>query len=540
MSRTRRIAAELIACAIVSAAAWLLYRAVLRQYWLFDDAFNILYVAAHRPLDYLVHPNVWQQLPMRMYTPLLMISNEADLGAFGLNAHGWYVHHLVAFIIAAVAIYGVARLCLSRVEAVAVALLFVCAPNVSEWVQQLMVRHYIEGTIAAAMAVALYVIGERRDSFALRASSAIAYLVASLCKEVFVPLPVVFLARARNREEARGTWPLFAAAAIYVVWRRWMLGTFFGGYGWAVRTSDYPHLLMTLPVKMIKTIAGGEDVVACVVLIVMLAIVLWTVIAKRDRAFALLAIALAAATLLPIVPVSTEMQRRYTVVPWLALVALFFMALPRMPRMTRAISLIVVVFASVVLNRADWRTSSRDMRVMSEEARLFVSLGSNGTLVGPHIPPAALGSLRQLKETFLDRVGSANWYYDAIYLCSHDVAARDLWMVDAHAHRHRLDTTNVEISARTICTSAGAATFRAHFHREGDALFWRLAPGDGRYNFLLGEGEQMFHMPAQAGFVVGDMKTLALRIRHDRADGTTEYSPLLNLDFTKSNEAHWP
>ena len=145
-----------------------------------------------------------------------------------------------------------------------------------------------------------------------------------------------------------------------------------------------------------------------------------------------------------------------------------------------------------------------------------------------------------MKEALLGGVAGTSWYYDPIYLCSHDLTAREIWSVDAHAHRQRVDGAKAIASAQAVCGHAGAASFRARFQREGDALFWRLSPTNGRYNFLLGEGEQMFRMPPEAGFVVGEMKTLALRIRHERTDGTTEYSPFLHLDFTKSNEAHWP
>ena len=143
-----------------AAATWGLYGRVLRLWWTNDD-FYALHVLHGRSLaEAFLSPGVWRQ--SRMFTPLLMLSFDADLLAFGLRPEAFYAHQLVALAAAAAALVAVLRLWLPWTLALLAALLFLAGVPTIAWAQELLVRHYAEGLILAAFATRLFVLSLRR------------------------------------------------------------------------------------------------------------------------------------------------------------------------------------------------------------------------------------------------------------------------------------------------------------------------------------------------------------------------------------------
>jgi hypothetical protein len=112
----------------------------------------------------------------------------------------------------------------------------------------------------ALAAVFCYVRALRRDGNALSLLAAVFYLAASLAKEIYVPLVVLFiflaLPRPRPARLLAPPLPQLAAFFAYLAWRFYMLGNLGGGYGWTVQAADLPRLGLTLPLKLALAIAG--------------------------------------------------------------------------------------------------------------------------------------------------------------------------------------------------------------------------------------------------------------------------------------------
>jgi hypothetical protein len=86
------------------------------------------------------------------------------------------------------------------------------------------------------------------------------------------------------------------------------------------------------------------------------------------------------------------------------------------------------------------------------------------------------------------------------------------------------------VRARHCASIRSAAPLNASFRFTGEDLFWDLGPyDDGRYRFVLADGVEAYDMPRRAGFKVGRLAVLPLRIEYESPAGWITYSPELRL-----------
>jgi hypothetical protein len=102
--------------ALIAACVTLLYAPILGLWWTYDDAFLLRYVITHHPRGYLFSPRIWQEIPQQLFTPVLTLAYDADVVLFGIDARGYYAHHLLELIGFAVLVYAVSRLWHERRE----------------------------------------------------------------------------------------------------------------------------------------------------------------------------------------------------------------------------------------------------------------------------------------------------------------------------------------------------------------------------------------------------------------------------------------
>src|SRR5215212_5891962 len=298
---------DLLAALVPLLAVAALYRKVTRLWWTYDDANTLHTVIDRAPADYFYRADVW---PQKLFTPLLMVWYEAMLALLGLAPAKWYVPHLFFFAASALALYCALRLYLEPLASCVGALLFVASVPVCSLITELSGIHYFQAVLFGALTVITYVKALRTNRFAWTIVSAAIYLVAMLAKEISIPLVavLVLLPDRDLRARIRYAIPHALAVLIYFVWRYAVLGVLLGGYGWAVAPSERPALLTSLPKKVVLALAGVNVTLGVAFLCVTL---IGVVLAMRNRrALALTLVAIAVA-ILPALPVSKEMQRRY-------------------------------------------------------------------------------------------------------------------------------------------------------------------------------------------------------------------------------------
>jgi hypothetical protein len=415
--------------AALAVLIWLLYRKVTRLWWTYDDAYTLHVVTTHTFRDFFVSADVW---PQKLYTPLEKSAYKLQLAWFGMNTVRWFTLHLFVAWAAAMGVYAAARCYFRPVAAFVSAVLFAASVPICSQTTELGSTHYFQAIALGGLALVLYVRALRTSRYSLAIASAALYLLAMLAKETVVPLAVLLIALPDRDVRTRARYAAGHALALlaYLAARRAVIGTLFGGYGWAVERAEWPSLLLALPQKFILGMAGKGVVVGAILLIVIAIGVAASLRNRRAIVVFVVASFLAAG---PVVPVSKEMQRRYVVMPWLCL-SIAFVAGVETLRRRRAVAAILLIAApalAIAANRQEWRYEFARTKRMSDEARVFFDLPSNGLLRAPIVPPAAMGELTWLKTDYAKHAAGAGWFYDDIYVCGHDTVGKRLWQYDA-------------------------------------------------------------------------------------------------------------
>lgn len=514
-----------------------LYRKATRLWWTYDDAFY-LKVSALRPWTAgFTESDVW---PQKLFTPLLTVTYELLAETAGPDPDRWYRVQLALLASCGMAVFLALRLYVRTIPAFAGALLFITGPPLCSFATQLMVVHYLEAVLLGTGAVIAFVVASRRRSTALGMLSAALYFAAMLAKEIAVPLPalLLFLPERTWRDRARHLLFHAAAAGGYLVWRYAMVGTLFGGYGWAIAPQEIPSILAALPWKVITASAGAGLGVGLVALALLAMGGQRAIRSRRALAFALVTLLFAVA---PIVPVSKEMQRRYVVMPWLWACVVFVAGADAMRRGPRNALLTAAAAVVIVANRQEWAAEyGRSLR-MSEEARAYMRLDSRSMLRLPAVPPAAMTELRWLKEEHFRRARGTLWFYDDLYLCHANLDGFRVFQY-VPARRSVVEVTaRIPEVARSYCSSIRQdAPLQAEFRHRGESLFWSFGPYErGRWSVLLGGGLQAFDVPRRDGFRLAGVPGLTLRIRYQSPEGWVTYSPELALDFARQPDFAW-
>lgn len=504
-----------------------LYRKVTRLWWTYDDAYNLHLVIENRLRLFFTDGALW---PQKLFTPMEPVSFRAQLSAFGLATERWFAAQIALFTLSALAVYAAARAWFAPAEAFVSTTFYVVAVPIVSLVPQLSATHYFIAIALASVAVILHMRGHRL-------LSALFYLVAMLAKETVIPLAVVlfFLERGDWRQRARHVAPHIVALAIYMAWRRAVIGTIAGGYGWAISRGEWPSLLASLPKKMIVAMAGAGlgSGIALVVLLVIGAL-----LALRNRhAIALFVVAMIVAVG-PILPVSKEMHHRYVLMPLIVLSFAFVAGIRTHKRL--GVLMLIAPLLALVVNRQEWSPEYARIKRMSDEGRTFWDMPPNTLLRDPIMPPAAMGELEWLKTQYAHRPAGAAWFFDDIYLCANDVAGKRVWQFVPQRRGVEEVTRSIPDAKRAFCASVRDAPLSADFHYRNDALFWTFGPyRDGQYRVVFANGVQAFDVPRSDGFRLPGVPGLTMRVAYKAPAGWVTYSPEIALDFRARPTERW-
>jgi len=314
-----------IAGAVAGTIAVALCSGGLPLWWMADDTQVLKQAAAHRFWEYFTVPSAWRELTPFNLTPWLTALYDLDLFLFGLAPAGFYAHHLALCALLAVTIPMVLRLWLPPVWAGAAVLFFVLSPCYTENVYYLMTRHYGEGLLWSLWALFCSVKAQRTRRLQWAWAGAGFYAAASLCKEIYVPLVLLLpllsaedggaaasLRPAEIRKRLPFFTPFLVTAVTYLLYRRWMLGHWVGGYPaqdhFGVSWTHVNHLLL----------ADHWWIGAGAATLALLGIV-GPVARRGERAFLAVLTVLAAAA--PLYPVLPALSRRHLFLPTFLLAA---------------------------------------------------------------------------------------------------------------------------------------------------------------------------------------------------------------------------
>lgn len=466
------------AAVVIALAVAALHGEALRGWWLNDDPQVLLQAERTSTLQLFAEPDAWRMLSTSNYTPLVTMSFEADLRAFGLQPARFYLHHLFSLSILALLFHLLLRDRFGGRAAAAGTLLFLLMPVTFIVARSLMLRHYVEG---AAFACASLLVWSRRGDLRGSVIASFLYFAAMLAKEVYAPLPLLFLAVEMERRDAsqRG-WRIvalrFAApsvfAAFYLALRTWMLGSA-GGY-----ESPDAGAMLRLPIDILRAALVDPQGPAGWWMSVILALFVfvsgrrwgW----RRTLPVTLLATLFA---LLPLLAVAGAVESRYAFVP-LLLAAFAASAFASTGRLATGIVVLVAIIVGMKGVAAS-NDFERWARQQEAEGRYVFGQPSSAPVLLGESPGWYLAGLRDL-----DQDGSPRFVLSRDALILGIVPTDHVVRATAEGVRP-LDpalVSEIEGARRLRDTALPVA---ATFERSGATLSWMIEPEcDCEFRFI--------------------------------------------------------
>lgn len=521
MMRATRVRSVLTTAApllLVPALVLVLFRKVIRLWWMYDDPFQLRMLRDVGLGSLLTTKEFYGG--SSVFTPLLILSLKLDHLLFGVQAPGFYAHQLASLVLMLLLEYWLLRLWCAPLPSLAAVIVTVAGAPLQQIVPLLMCRHYIEGALFAIAATIAYVLAMRGKGSP--AFSAVLYFAAACAKEVFLPLPLLLavIPAGTLRARLRALRGHAVAAAVYAVWRIAAVGFDVGSYGVLGNRGERWQQLVMLPWKIVRELAGSGNAAgwATVVSVTACAVLVFV----RHRAARGPIAAAFVLSFLPLLPLAAAVERRYAFTLWLvAAAAVAF--LPLVVRRFGAVLAVAVAAVSLLAFRVDWPATYRDLLRMSDETRVLSMLRADDVLRNPITPPTTMLELAHLNGT------PAHAFYDERHLCEpgtqigrifeYDPARREI----RESSRAALDRVCASIVDRPI-------SVEIRFDREG-ALYWSLGPYTrGRWAFIIAEGLVAYDVTPQGGFRRPGWDRFQLRARYISPEGWRTYSALVPVD----------
>ncbi|HEY2289728.1 MAG TPA: hypothetical protein VGM86_03405 [Thermoanaerobaculia bacterium] len=535
---------------VLAAAVWLLYHPVLRLWWMYDDFYHFRHLITGRPWWYLFDGAEFRRLDSKVLTPLFFLSVDMDRRLFGLDPYAFYFHELLSVSLCAVAIHGALRIWLRRLWAAVGAWVFLVGPVTGSLALLIFHRHYVEVIILGSLATMAWIGALRstgKRAWMLTVLSAAFYFAATMAKEIAVPLIAILPLlpepdgdrRTSLSERLRLILPHVVMLALYLIIRYAVLGTLMGGYGFKVDFGSLPALALALPGKIAAEFIGGRISVAAVFfLIAFVTGILALFFLRGPWALVLIGVALLLA-LLPVLPVSTQMEPRYAVPAWIVVAVAFAAGCQALAEKKQWIGValgLIACLSGLVLNRQDWNVRFARAERMSVEDRFLFGMTEGDVLRQPLLLTASLGELQWMKENVFHRSRGGRWFQDDLYLCLHREPLGRVWGYDPGMRQVVDITARIPALTDQFCSSIRwDAPLRASFHDSGGALYWDLGPyREGKYSFLMGDGAAVFEMPRSAAFQMRERAPfLPLRVKYESLEGWVTYSPELRVSLVE-------
>lgn len=503
---------------VVPALVIVLFRKVLRLWWMYDDPFQLRMLRDAAFGSLLTSKDFYGG--SSVFTPLLIASLKIDYALFGLNAPAFYGHQLVSLALALLAEYCLLRLWCGPWASLAAVIVTMTGAPLLQIVPLLMCRHYIEGALFAMVATIAFVMamrGQGTGQARVSVLHGIAYFAAACAKEIFLPLPLL-LAVIPERT-LRERWRVLRwdaiPMAVYAAWRIAAVGFDVGSYGVLGNPGERWRNVAKLPWTIVRELAGSGGAAGWAAVAVVAACAIFVFVRRRAARWPVAAAFVL--SFLPLIPLAAAIERRYAFALWLcAAIAVAFV--PRVAVVAAAISLLAF--------RVDWAKTYRDDLRMSDETRILSMLRADDILLDPITPPTTMLELAHLTGA------PAHAYYDELHLCDPSVRVARVFAYDAA--RREIAETNRGAVARACASIAAAKPMRVEirFDREG-ALYWTLGPYErGRWSFVIADGLVAYDVTTRGGFRRPGWDRFHLRARYIAPEGWRTYSPPIFIDST--------
>jgi hypothetical protein len=516
---------------LLLAVVFLAHLPALGGWWTTDDPQVLLQAVRSSPTEVLFDPDAWRVLSTSSFTPLVTLSFGLDLALFGLEPLFFYEHQILSIALVALLIFLLLERSCGKIVAFLVAAAATVSPAMALAAGSLMVRHYVEGlAFALAALLVLRLSPSERKSVAPDLAIALLYLLAMLAKEIYAPLPLLFLAQLRIE---RVPWrrvmvrmiPSAVAAAIYLVWRSAMLGSG-GGYGTVIDLRD----VFSLPPELVGLVSTPA---APFVFWILLGVVLAGSIAAASRAPRVAgwwALATVLALLLPLIPVAGEPQARYAILPVTAAIVLGGAGLVTLPRRIAVGLAALLLLASLAGGRLAHRDLEHSSRAMVAEGRYVWRAPASAAPLFAGSPGWYLEGVRDLRR--LRGGGNAPPYFLSSYaLAAGAVEPEEVLTSEwGSSELRRLEPQRILEVAMEREMRDDSLPLRLKVVQRQSVVSWDLGPAPGHFAWLTWpEYDEYYVGRSGARRIPASVGIDRFLIRREEPDGRWTLSPPLEL-----------
>lgn len=217
-----------------------------------DDGGGLALALRLDPVDYFLDPATSAAVSGMSISPWHAFVYHINIKLFGLDPY-WHHFHLITVVgLTATATYYLLSLWLLNGWAALGAILFVVAPPTIYISHEEMSGHYVYGSLFMILALYVFILAERHSSRSSDYASALFYLLAIACKEIYVPLPLVLTLHPEGTLIGRlhRTIPHWILLVLYAIWRYAAFGgSLLGpkGYGAGAGLADAARSFLHIP-----------------------------------------------------------------------------------------------------------------------------------------------------------------------------------------------------------------------------------------------------------------------------------------------------
>jgi len=228
-----------------------------------DDGVHIRFSSVYAISQYLFNSELLWIASYANLTPLLNIYYSLNLAAFGLDGVAWRIILSMLAMVSVVAFYFSIKSFVHPWVALFAAALWSSGVPFFYTASTHMTSHYLVGMIGVGFSIWFFARWTRQGQLLDLFLSLAFYLLAIFSKEVYAPIPVLFLLMRPLGRVIKGLMAMSAIAIIYLAIRKWVLGTFIGGYraGRYVADAELSSIVAALP-DVAALMVGGKFQVA--------------------------------------------------------------------------------------------------------------------------------------------------------------------------------------------------------------------------------------------------------------------------------------
>lgn len=541
-----------IVVVILGLVTYVFHHSALSGFWRIDDGTHLKFAALHSAWEYFFVPDITgQQSGHKFVTPWNVFFYDINLWLFGLNPKGFYAHQLIIIWGTSIATYFFIRFWGSTQWALFGSFLFLLGAPTVHIAQELMTGHYAAGLLFSILALYYYISALRKQNKWLALTSAFFYLLATTCKEIYVPLIgiLLFIPEGNLKRRLFYAIPFALVALMYVYWRYNVLGGYIGGYNHGPPVINLDNIWIILNNFLhIPYVMLGSGNAGMYVLAILVVISIAYFIKNIDKSsYILVGLVLILLPLIPIWQCIGGSKQRFIFLPWWSFsvyCAILFAKQTKFSFVSYILSVSMLILVSF--------TSYTEMTVSPSAAvykchdavtRFALNSSTNQVFYDSHnvwYPSSAVATPLLDAEKIIDPASPIRAYIvpDINIISVLNLNRKDVFGYDELCQC--VKKINKKLPALLIQKNIKRMALYVDLKHDGKYLNWSIGPYEkGIYKVIMRYNSKCFSISTVSKSGSIKAKAADFYLRYESPEGWSTYSELIHFDSKENSKLQW-